>query len=185
MPRGTDLTTTLNAAELARVRSMLAQQPPEETDPALLAAFPRMLYHETYLENQAQWKTETDETKKKVFHSRMGMAIQVVHDVDELHEYLLDGWKESPADFLPPDKDPRVPIGREARKAEAQRAMSVQDEIAMLTARLAALQAAVDSRPAQPVSDQPKRSHHKKPAPAPVLPALPVDDDAATTGAQP
>lgn len=139
MAGGRDLTTTIKPEELTRIRALLAENPPMPVDPDAIAEYPRMLYHSSYLENQQAWKDEADPLKKKLFVEKMKVAVHIVTDVDEEMEFLADGWKHSPADFLDPSKDPRVPVGREARKNALSQRLSREDEIRNLTLRLAEL----------------------------------------------
>ncbi len=139
MARGGDLTKTLGADELARVRALLAENPPDMPEPGQVTQYPRMLFHKNYLDNQQAWKDEVDDLKKKKFVEKMASSVHIVLDIEEEEEFLLDGWKRSPADFLPPDKDPRIPVGREARRVAAQQRLSREDEIQQLRLRLAEL----------------------------------------------
>jgi len=158
MARGEDLTKTLAPSELARIRTLLAENPPDMPEPGAITQYPRMLFHASYLENQLEWKKTKDELLKKTFVEKMVVATHIVTDVDEEEEFLLDGWKHSPADFLPPEKDPRVPVGRELRKSLTQQRLSREDEIQQLKLRLAEL----TGRPAPQVDAAPTRRPYKR-----------------------
>ncbi len=91
----------------------------------------------------------------------MAVAVHIVQDTDEHEDFLRDGWKESPADFLDPDKDPRIPVGRELRRAAMQNKLSKEDEIRHLQLRLAELQgrqAPVEAA----ATERPKRTYTKR-----------------------
>lgn len=139
MPRGGDLTKTLDPAELTRIRALLAENPPDLPEPGGRVLYPTMLFHSSYLDAQLEWKKTKDELVKKTLIEKMQVATHTVIDADEAEEFLLDGWKRSPADFLAPDRDPRIPVGRELRKSLSQQRLSREDEIQQLKLRLAEL----------------------------------------------
>ncbi len=161
MARGTDLSKTLDTAELTRIRALLAENPPNLPEPGAVTQYPRMLFHASYLEAQVGWKGTKDELAKKTFIEKMQVATHIVIDVEEEEEFLLDGWKHSPADFLPPDKDPRIPIGRELRKSLTQHRLSREDEIQQLKLRLAELTGRPAPQAAAPVSKRPYKRRSK------------------------
>lgn len=156
MARGQDLTKTLEQAEILRLRALLAERPDLSDMPEGGGEYPRMLFHESFLEAQRAWKKQPHPETKKTASEAMAFATHVVFDADEETEYLADGWKRSPADFLPPEKDPRIPVGREARKAHAQQAQSREREIRELRARLAELTGEIAPLPV-PVAAPPRR----------------------------
>jgi hypothetical protein len=162
MARGTDLSKSLDPAELTRIRALLAENPPNLPEPGAVTQYPRMLFHASYLEAQQEWKKTKDETIKKVCVEKMAVAVHIVTDVEEEEEFLLDGWKHSPADFLPPDKDPRIPVGRELRKALGQQRLSREDEIQSLRLRLAELTGRTAPAVAEPVREKRPYTRRKK-----------------------
>lgn len=127
--------TTLDKDELTRVRALIAEQPPIE--PGQVGRYPQMLYHSSYGEAQTDWRKNPDELQKKTAAEKMKTSTVIVFDAEEELEFLEDGWKRSPADFMA--VDPRVPVGREAKRAAAAQALSRDDEILMLQRRLAEL----------------------------------------------
>lgn len=132
-------TKTLDPGEVARLRALLADNPTIEPSPDALSKYPRMVYRAGYLEVVQEWRGEVDELKKKkLFEQRKALEF-IVFDAEEEEQFLLDGWKRSPADFMDATRDPRLPVGREARKAAAQRAYSKEEEIQQLRLRLAEL----------------------------------------------
>lgn len=151
MARGDDLTKQLDTKELARLRAILAENPVEELPPGTLTRYPRMLYHESFVEAQLSWKEDPRPEIKKLAAEKMKVATVVVFDPDEEAEYLQDGWRRSPADFM--KIDPRIPVGREARRAQIQTKQSRQAEITELKLRLAEL---MGQRPADDEKDGPE-----------------------------
>jgi hypothetical protein len=161
---------TLDPRELARLRLLLEERPDLQDDPNVGGAYPKMLFHTSYYEWQQKWKTELDELEKPKHAAMMVRATKKVFSEDEELEYVADGWRESPADHLTADQDPRIPRGMEARKAAKDKKLSAEQEIFQLRRRLAELTGVVEEKPvtAAPV----KRALPKRgPAVAPPPPA--------------
>lgn len=137
MARGADLTKVLDPAEVARLRTMLAENPVIAPEPGAIVEYPRMLYHSSYVAASLSWRTDTNELVKRTAAEKMRLATHEVIDVDEEEDFLLDGWKHSPADFMA--IDPRIPAGREARRASFYDAKNRETEIRELRLRLAEL----------------------------------------------
>lgn len=171
MARGQDLTKTLDPKEVNRLRALLAKSPELDEDFGESGGdYPRMLYNEKFLDAQHRWQTDLDPLLKKRATEEMRLATQVVFDIDEETDYLKDGWKHSPADFLDSAHDPRIPRGREARKASAQQRASAKDEIVQLRRRLAELEGEMSGRELAPVADD---------VPAPVVAKANIPADLA------
>ncbi len=157
-----DLTTTIQPSELQRIRALLAENPPQAFDENAAADYPRMLFNGTYLDSQREWKDNPDPLLKKKFAEKMVFSTHVVFDIDEEQDALLDGWKRSPADFLDPSKDPRIPVGREARKVALSQKLSQADEIRALTLRLAELTGRPVEQSAPVVEARAKRQYTRR-----------------------
>lgn len=172
-----DLTQTLDAVELRRIRALLAESQPD-LDPDAMTQYPRMLYHAGFYEAQQAWVRETDERAKKLQMERMAALVKIVTNEDDEQDLLLDGWKREHVAFLPADQDPRIPVGREARIAARQGHLSKDEEIRRLRLRLAELTGEATLPPSTPkptttVRAALRKSHHKKkPAPPPPAPAV-------------
>lgn len=144
--RGQDLTKTLDAAEVVRLRALL-QERPDLGEPMETGDYPKILYHEKYYAAQQEWRTFVgDPTGRTRLAEIMKLSTHKVFDSDEEEEYLADGWKANPADHLSSDDDPRIPRGMEARRAQKATKADRQAEIQALRRRLAELTGEVEPR---------------------------------------
>lgn len=136
----------LNPQREATLRRNLRQEIVVEPDPDEGAPYPRMLYRPGYLMNQITMKRTTDPHEQRRCEQAMPQLSVIVDNAEDEAEYLEDGYTASPADQQADldamgIKDPRIPVGREFNRAQAQLRLSKEDEIAMLTRRFRELTA--------------------------------------------
>lgn len=164
MPR--DLSKVLAPAEVDRLQRMLRQHPEIAPDENEGGEYPKMLYSEKFGAVQAIFKDHLDPLEKKKAVEQLRHLYVIVWNAEDEIEYLKDGYKASPADFLPESEDTRIPRGREARLAGTQKKQSMEDELRNLRRRYAQLtgQELEDTMPAPKVG---KTGHAAKRSPLP------------------
>lgn len=189
-----DVSKVLSDAEFVKLRGLLSQQPGglDPFAPAEFKDYPRVLYHPDWLTCWRIIKTSPDELLKKEAKEKMKHVQVIVHDAEMEEDYLLDGWRSDPNDLIVEfntlngvaNPDPRVPTGREGRRAKANAAQTREDELRHLRLRYAELmgttiesdtpesrpveraQSAVPEPIADPARDAP-RPRRTAPSPAP------------------
>lgn len=149
----------LDDVEIQRLRALVAQRPDLSDMPEAGGDYPRMVYHEKFVQAQQDWKDATDPNVQKVAAQRMKLATHTVFDSEEEMEFLADGWRLSPADFMA--HDPRIPMGREARKAGKAQEQSKDDRILALRRQLAALTGEVPTEGAPVIVEAPARGRKR------------------------
>lgn len=167
-----DVSKVLSDAETIKLRALLAQTPDIQVDSALGQEYPKMLFHPSYIEMYRLVKDHPDPLVKKEAQQKMSRVLVVVHDIDTEEDYITDGWRADPNDFIVMSKedgglgeaDPRVPVGREGRRASAMKKQDRETELRDLRRRYAELTGKHLSEVDAPIVDE---------AP-PVRPARPV-----------
>lgn len=141
MPR--DLSKILSDADTLKLRALLAQHPDVEST-GILDEYPKMLFSPGYWERYIFIRTTKDPVARKEAVQQIHNFVVAVHDIETEEEYLTDGYKTDPVQFLldAGEKDPRVPTGREGRRALEDERVSREQEIRNLKRRFAQLTAA-------------------------------------------
>ena len=136
-----DLTKVLSDAEAVKLRALLAQTPDIPVDEHFGEEYPKMLFHADYLPLYRLIKEHPDPLVKKEAQAKMGRVIVVVHTIEDEEEYLSDGWKTQPAELMVAagEVDPRIPTGREGRRAGKMRDADREHELRTLRRRYAEL----------------------------------------------
>jgi hypothetical protein len=163
--RGQDLTKTLDAAEVIRLRALL-QERPDLGEILETGDYPKILYHQKFYAAQQEWRTSTDPSAKQRLAEVMKLASHKVFDSEEEEDYLADGWKANPADHLEEKDDPRIPRGLEARRALKATKVDRQQEVLALRRRLAELTGEVEP-PTQMAAPAKVAKRRKGPDPDP------------------
>ena len=145
--RGRDLTKSLDEKEVRRLRTLLADNPQISEAPEAGGDYPKMMYGKGYIEAEAELRRNPDPLVKKAQVETMRQLVTVVWDSEEESQAIEDDWRSSPADFLPPDKDPRIPRGAEGRRAAVQKKLTIAEERMRLTQRLRELEAMEEPEP--------------------------------------
>lgn len=165
--RGRDLSKSLDDKEVRRLRTLLADNPQIAEAPESGGDYPKMMFGKGYLEAEAELRRNADPLVKKAQTEAMRQLVTVVWDPEEETQAIEDDWRSSPADFLPPDKDPRIPRGAEGRRAAVQKKLTIAEERMRLMQRLRELEAMDPEAEPEPVAAAVKASFHtpaKKPA---------------------
>lgn len=144
-----DVSRILTDAELLKLRELLKQAPTQPIEANAFQEYPRALYHPDYLTCYRLIKDHPDPLVKKDANDKLRNVVILVHDFETEEEYLADGWVSDPnvlviaqniADGMSPDRaDPRVPVGREGRRASKQVAQDRESELRSLKRRYAEL----------------------------------------------
>lgn len=142
-----DLTKVLSDAETLKLRALLSNTPDIDPSDRLGQEYPKMLFHPDYIPIYRIIKNTTDHVAKKEAQVQMRRAIVIVHDIETEEDYLADHWRADPNDFITMsvedgglgEVDPRIPTGREGRKAEKQNKASRDAELRALQRRYAEL----------------------------------------------
>lgn len=162
-----DVSKVLTDAEALKLRALLAQTPDIQIDSALGQEYPKMLFHPNYIELYRLVKDHPDPLVKKEAQQKMSRVIVIVHDIETEEDYLQDKWRSDPNDFIVMSKeegglgeaDPRIPVGREGRRASALRKQDRETELRDLRRRYAELtgRSLIDVEPpaAEPVAAAP------------------------------
>lgn len=144
-----DVSKVLSDAEFVKLRGLLSQQPGglDPFAPTEFRDYPKVLYHPDWLTCWRIIKTSPDELLKKEAKEKMKQVQVIVHDAEQEEDYLLDGWRSDPNELITEfnvkngvaNPDPRVPTGREGRRARAQAQLTKDEEIRHLRLRYAEL----------------------------------------------
>lgn len=144
-----DVSKVLSDAEFVKLRGLLSQQPGglDPFAPTEFRDYPKVLYHPDWLTCWRIIKTSPDELLKKEAKEKMKQVQVIVHDAEQEEDYLMDGWRSDPNDLITEfnikhgvaNPDPRVPTGREGRRARAQAQLTKDEEIRHLRLRYAEL----------------------------------------------
>ena len=132
-----DLTTALDPIEARRRQALLTPPMVVAADPNEGADYPRMLFSKAYVDAERAWRDAIDPLEQQQHAEAMKRGYVLVFSLEEEDEYLQEGYKSSPADHMA--VDPRIPVGREARKSLAARRLSDADELRALRRRYAGL----------------------------------------------
>lgn len=145
-----DVSRILSDSEFIKLRELIKQSGPMSMEPLGAHAFeeyPKMLFAPGWLMVFRLTKEHPDPLVKKEAREKLKHVQIIVDDIETEEEYLLDHWKRDPNDFVIEDNlahgmanpDPRVPVGREGRRAKAQQKLSIEQEISELRRRYAEL----------------------------------------------
>lgn len=190
-----DVTRILSDAELIKLRALLAQSPvqtPLEEDE--FKDYPKMLYAPEWVTCYRLIKDHPDPLIKKEAMEKLKHVQVQVFDAETEEEYLLDGWKRDPNDFIVEaniaagmtNPDPRVPTGREARRASAMNKRDREAELRDIRLRYAELMGiTIDEDPTLQGTAHVPAEAPPPPAPEPVQEArAPRPQPSATTKRQ-
>lgn len=142
-----DVSKVLSDAETVKLRALLAQTPDIPVDDSFGQEYPKMLFHNAYIELYRLVKNHPDPLVKKEAQEKMRTVIVIVHNIEDEEEYLADGWKADPCDIITApvaeggmgEVNPRIPTGREGRRADRQQKASREQELRNLRRRYAEL----------------------------------------------
>lgn len=142
-----DVTKILSDSDLLKLKALLSQTPDKPIDPDAFEEYPKMLFDPGWLVGYRLIQNNTDPLIVKEAKEKMKMLQVIVWNIDEEEEYLLDGWKADPNVFIIEENiakgmknpDPRVPIGREGRRAAEHAKLTRQQELAQIRRRFAEL----------------------------------------------
>ncbi len=184
-----DVSKVLSDAETLKLRALLAQTPDLPISDQLGQEYPKMLFHNAYIELYRLIKNHPDPLVKKEAQEKMRNVIVIVHNIEDEEEYLADGWKHDPCDIITApveeggmgEVNPRIPTGREGRRADRQNKATREQELRNLRRRYAELtgrKLADDDEPAMPLAAV---TEVPPPAPKPSAPTSKRDKVAAAT----
>lgn len=136
-----DVSKILTDADLLKLRELLKQAPTVAVDPNAFEEYPKMLFHPDWLTCYRLIKDHPDPVVKKDASEKLRNVQIIVHDFETEEEYLADGWKSDPNDIIidAGEVDPRIPTGREGRRAARQTALDRDTELRSLRRRYAEL----------------------------------------------
>lgn len=142
-----DLTKILSAAETLKLRALLSQQPDIPIDSSFGQEYPKMLYERNYVDLYRLVKSHPDALVRKEAQQGMTRVIVIVHDIETEEDYLADGWRNDPNDFITMsledgglgEVDPRIPVGKEGRRADKMNRQTREHELRDLRRRYAEL----------------------------------------------
>lgn len=142
-----DLTKILSDAETLKLRALLSQQPDIPLDSSFGQEYPKMLYDRPYVDLYRLVKGHPDPLVRKEAQQAIGKTIVIVHDIETEEDYLADGWRNDPNDFITMsleegglgEVDPRIPVGKEGRRADKQNRATRDQELRNLRRRYAEL----------------------------------------------
>lgn len=144
-----DVSKILSDTEFVKLRALLSQQPGgmDPIGPHEFEQYPKVLYHPDWITCWRIIKTSPDELLKKQAKEQMKHVQVIVHDPEQEEDFLLDGWRADPNELIVEfntangvaHPDPRVPTGREGRRAKQAAALTREEEILRLRLRYAEL----------------------------------------------
>lgn len=122
-----DVSKILSDAEVLALRQILSQQNLAPVEPGAFAEYPKVLYVEEFITLSRLIKDHPDPVVKKEARQKLPRTIVIVTTFEEEEEYLEDGWRTDPNEFViemnlregvsEERADPRRPGGREGRMA--------------------------------------------------------------------
>lgn len=122
-----DVSKILSDAEVLALKQLLSQQNLGPIEPGAFKEYPKVLYVEEFVTLSRLIKEHPDPLVKKEAKQKLSRTYVVVTDFEEEQEYLEDGWKTDPNEFIiemnikagmsEAKADPRRPGGREGRMA--------------------------------------------------------------------
>jgi hypothetical protein len=148
-----DVSKVLSDAEVIKLRQMLSGLPEGSGESQGFEEYPKMLFHKEWYSCYRLVKDHPDPLVQKEAKNRIKKYEIIVHNIEEEEDYLADGWIRDPNDLViqanieegrPTEFcDPRVPVGREGRRARAAiqqdkkaRLAQIRREYAELTGKL-------------------------------------------------
>lgn len=145
-----DLSKVLSEAELIKIRALLDQNPDLIGTHERGGEYPKMLVHDDYLELLLMKEGTQDPVIKKECTEKLRRCVLVVTNIEDEEEYLADGYKTTLAAVMTDAKcadgtlrygllDPRIPTGREGKRARVDAARSREAELQDLRRRYAEL----------------------------------------------
>lgn len=148
-----DVSRILSDADLIKLRELLKAAPSGPmADTHAFQDYPRMLFAPGWVECYRILKEGEDHLVRKQASETMRKLQVIVPDVEAEEEYLLDGWKSDPNEFVillnaadglvdatGQGVDPRIPTGREGRRASHMKKLDMQHELANIRRRYAEL----------------------------------------------
>jgi hypothetical protein len=141
-----DVSKILSDADLLKLRALLDGTTGNSASGGFLE-YPKMLFHPEWLTPWRLVKDHPDPLVRKEAQQKLPALQVIVHDIEMEEEYLADGWRTDPNEFIVADNeahgvahpDPRVPKGREGRLARKSQAEAADLELANLRRRYAEL----------------------------------------------
>lgn len=137
-----DVSRILSEADLIKLRALLSQADlPAVTDAHVFEEYPKILYAPDWLMCWRLWKEHPDPIVRKDSREKMRRCEVIVHDIETEEEYLQDGWRQDPVQLMieAGEPNPRVPSGREGRRADRDLKAARAVELADLRRRYAEL----------------------------------------------
>lgn len=176
-----DVSKILSDAEVTKLKALIAQAPNLATGPDEFQDYPKMMFHPDWLEVWKVMARHPDPLLRKEAQEKLRIVQVIVHNLEDEEEYLADGWVNDPNQIIidKEGRDPRVPTGRESRRAKADEKRDRERELAEIRRRYAELtgrRLADEPTQAEPamvaaVQSEPEpepRPVHKRTAPAQV-----------------
>lgn len=181
-----DVSKILSDADLLKLRALLDGTTGNSATNGGFLEYPKMLFHPEWLTPWRLVKDHPDPLVRKEAQQKLPALQVIVHDIELEEEYLADGWRSDPNEFIVADNeangvahpDPRVPKGREGRLARKTQAEAAEIELANLRRRYAELtgrrlldEATADELPiaaAEPQVSAPAPRRAARTAPTPV-----------------
>lgn len=141
-----DVSKILSDADLLKLRALLDGTTGNSASGGFLE-YPKMLFHPEWLTPWRLVKDHPDPLVRKEAQQKLPALQVIVHDIEMEEEYLADNWRADPNEFIVADNeahgmanpDPRVPKGREGRRARRSQAEAAELELATLRRRYAEL----------------------------------------------
>lgn len=149
-----DVTTILSDAEIVRLRALIAQAPALPLDASGRLEYPKILYRRDYIGFARLAAATTDPLVRKEALEKLRHTYLAVHDIETEEDYLADlfedqtqQWFTDPNDIITlaveqgglGERDPRIPTGREGRRAAAQNKADREYELRQLRRRFTEL----------------------------------------------
>lgn len=142
-----DVSKILSDADLLKLRALLDGTSGNSATSGGFLEYPKMLFHPEWLTPWRLVKDHPDPLVRKEAQQKLPALQVIVHDIEMEEEYLADGWRSDPNEFIVADNeahgvahpDPRVPKGREGRLARRSQAEAADLELANLRRRYAEL----------------------------------------------
>lgn len=175
-----DVSKILSEAETVKLRALLSQTPDFPVDENFGKEYPRMLFSPQYIELYRLIKDHPDDLVKKEAKSKLNRVTVIVHNVEDEEDYITDGWKNDPNDFITMsiedgglgEADPRIPTGREGRRFAKINKVTREIELRDLRRRYAEL---TGKKLAEDVVEpEPVAAAAPVPVARPVAPSKPV-----------
>lgn len=132
-----DVSKILSDSELLKLRELIRQAPALSVDEHDFAMYPKMMFHPDWVPCNAIIKGHPDPLLRKEALEKLRHVETIVHDIETEEDYIQDGWRSDPNTLIVEaniaagvmNPDPRVPTGREGRRANTMAAQSRESKL--------------------------------------------------------